>query len=185
MFSMIDWNKQWELHAPNFKDGFAHVQLKENLSFKMKPGPGFGDLSHPTTRLMLKMLPEKIEGTVIDVGCGSGVLSLAAKLLGADRVFGIDIDQEAIDHAKQNAQLNHLHCFFGKNLPHIPTHPLILMNMISSEQKIAWNALPKFESYRLIVSGYPLEEKEPHFDGALIKKSILDGWKGYVFDKTL
>lgn len=184
MFFMIDWNKQWELHAPNFKDGFAHVQLKENLFFKMKPGPGFGDLSHPTTRLMLKMLPETIEGTVIDIGCGSGVLSLAAKLLGAEDVFGIDIDEGAIIHAQENAKINGLKCFFGTKLSHTPTHPLILMNMISSEQKIAWNALPKFKRYRLIVSGYPIEEKEPHFDGALIKKSTLDGWKGYVFDKT-
>ena len=177
---MIDWNEQWALHAPNFKEGFAHVSLKESLSFKMTPGPGFGDLSHPTTRLMLAMLPEKIEGIVIDVGCGSGVLSLAAKLLGANEVMGIDIDEGALDHAKENAKLNGLDCFFGKTLPKIPKNPLILMNMISSEQKIAWEALPIFERYTLITSGYPKNEKEPHFDGALLEKCEIEEWKGYV-----
>ncbi|QVL57871.1 MAG: 50S ribosomal protein L11 methyltransferase [Simkaniaceae bacterium] len=180
---MIDWKEQWELHAPTFKEGYAHVKLKGNLSFRMKPGPGFGDLSHPTTRLMLEMLPDKIEGTVIDVGCGSGVLSLAAKLLGANEVIGIDIDEGAIRHAKENAELNGLDCYFGKKLPSLPQNPLILMNMISSEQKIAWSSLPEFKSYRLIVSGYPLNEKEPHFNGALIQKGVLEGWKGFLFEK--
>ncbi len=177
---MIDWNQQWALHAPNFREGFAHVTLKKNLSFKMVPGPGFGDLSHPTTRLMLAMLPEKIEGTVIDVGCGSGVLSLAAKLLGANDVMGVDIDDKAIEHAKENAKLNSLDCFFGKTLPKVPKNPLILMNMISSEQKVAWKSLPNFEAYTLITSGYPKNEKEPHFDGTLLEKHGLEEWKGYV-----
>ena len=181
---MIDWTQQWKLHAPNFKGNFAYVKLKENLSFRLKPGPGFGDLSHPTTKLMLEMLPEKIKGTVIDIGCGSGILSLAAKLLGAEEVIGIDIDEEAIEHANENAELNGLNCFFGKELPHTPKNPLILMNMISSEQKLAWKALPTFKSYRLIVSGCPVDEKEPHQNGALIQKAVLDGWKGYVFEQV-
>lgn len=172
---MIDWTEQWELHAPNFKEGFAHIKLKESLSFKMKPGPGFGDLSHPTTQLMLQMLPEKVEGTVIDVGCGCGVLSLAAKLLGADEVIGIDIDEGAIQHAKENASLNGLDCYFGKKLPSIPKKPLILMNMISSEQKIAWKALPTFTNCQLITSGFPIEEVDPpHFE-----KKELEGWKAF------
>lgn len=172
---MIDWNEQWALHAPTFKNGFAYVHLKNGASFRMKPGPGFGDLSHPTTRLMLEMLPEKIEGTVIDVGCGSGVLSLAAKLLGANRVIGIDIDEGAIAHAKENAELNGLDCFFGKTIPEIKETPLILMNMISSEQKVAWKSLPSFEGALLITSGFPVEEEDPpHFE-----KRELEGWKGF------
>lgn len=172
---MIDWNEQWALHVPNFNEGFAHVRLNENISFKMAPGPGFGDLFHSTTRLILGMLPEKISGTVIDIGCGSGVLSLAVKLLGADKVIGIDIDEGAVEHPKENAKLNGLDCFFGKSLPRVPKNPLILMNMISSEQKVAWEALPKFANCLLITSGYPVEEKDPpHFE-----KRELEGWKGF------
>lgn len=181
---MIDWNEQWALHAPTFKNGFAHVVLKNGKSFRMKPGPGFGDLSHPTTRLMLEMLPEKIEGTVIDVGCGSGVLSLAAKLLGAECVMGIDIDEDAIEHARENGALNGLDCLFGKEVSQPVESPLILMNMISSEQRVAWKSLPLISQYTLITSGFPIEEKEPQNYGALIHQVSLEGWKGFLFQKN-
>ena len=97
----------------------------------------------------------------------------------------IDIDDGAIAHAQENAKLNGLDCSFGKKVPTGIENPLILMNMISSEQKVAWQALPKFDHYRLIVSGYPREEKEPQFDGALIEKHELEGWRGYSIKKDL
>ena len=180
---MIDWDEQWALHAPTYRGGFAHVKLDNGASFRMRPGPGFGDLSHPTTRLMLALMPKKIEGLVIDIGCGSGVLSLAAKCLGAEKVVGIDIDEGAIEHAKSNAALNGLNCMFGKQATVFSETPLILMNMISSEQKLAWSAFAHLEKYTLIVSGFPEEEKEPQGYGALIKMERLEGWKGFIFHK--
>jgi ribosomal protein L11 methyltransferase len=182
--AMIDWNEQWALHAPNFKKGLAHVHLKDyggpDKTYYMKPGPGFGDLSHPTTQLMLHLMPSPITGQVIDVGCGSGVLSLAAKLRGAEEVYGIDCDEEALCHAKENAKLNQLHCTFGKCLEKKFDHPLILMNMISSEQKCAWSALPPLQSYTLILSGIPIEEARPfaHY-GTILEKREWKGWLGF------
>ena len=133
---MIDWENQWELHAPNFSKGVANVHLQEyggpHLSFQMVPGPGFGDLSHPTTQLMLYLMPPKILSPVLDIGCGSGVLSIAAKMRGAPSVIGIDIDPNALMHAQNNAQLNGVTCRFEKALSAVPENPLILMNMISS-----------------------------------------------------
>ena len=97
----------------------------------------------------------------------------------------IDIDEGALEHAKENATLNGLECLFGKNPPLIDdSTPLILMNMISSEQKIAWKALPLFSQYTLITSGFPENEKEPQNYGALIDQISLEGWKGFLFQKT-
>ncbi|MCB1107652.1 MAG: 50S ribosomal protein L11 methyltransferase [Chlamydiia bacterium] len=178
----IDWDQQWELHAPNFQKGFAHVSLADyggpSCAFKLMPGPGFGDLSHPTTRIVLTLMPKKIMAPVIDIGCGSGVLSIAAKLSGAPSVFGIDIDDEAIVHARKNGALNGVECTFGKTLPMVPKDPLILMNMISSEQKVAWSTFPLFKG-TMIVSGYPKEEKDPDHYGVIIEKLELEGWKGF------
>ena len=125
-------------------------------------------------------MPSHITGQVIDVGCGSGVLSLAAKLRGAEEVFGIDCEEEALRHAKENATLNQLHCTFGNCLQKKFDHPLILMNMISSEQKIAWNALPQIQSYTLILSGIPIEEARPfaHY-GTILEKREWKGWLGF------
>ena len=47
---MIDWNKQWEIHSPQFHEGYVHID-----GLRLRPGPGFGDLSHPTTRIMLSV----------------------------------------------------------------------------------------------------------------------------------
>ena len=181
---MIDWNKQWELHTPYYNKGLAHVYLRDyggpDCHFYMKPGPGFGDLSHPTTKLMLQLMPKKITSPVIDMGCGSGVLSLAAKLRGSPQVIGIDIDEKAIAHARENAKLNELDCQFEKLVKRSFRCPLILMNMISSEQKVAWNTLPKLQDYTLILSGILVEERAPfkHY-GTVLKQVELDGWLGF------
>lgn len=124
-------------------------------------------------------MPQKIDVPVIDIGCGSGVLSLAAKRLGAPKVFGIDISDDAVEHAKHNSALNKLECFFGKSLPTIPKHPLILMNMISCEQRSAWKTLPSFPGSTLIVSGFPIGEAMPSHYGHITSSLELEGWKGF------
>ncbi|HEY9191494.1 MAG TPA: 50S ribosomal protein L11 methyltransferase [Methyloversatilis sp.] len=78
------------------------------INIILDPGMAFGTGSHPTTRLCLEWLDAQVEGgeTVIDYGCGSGILALAAAKLGAARVTGTDIDPHALDAARYNAQRN-------------------------------------------------------------------------------
>lgn len=90
---------QWEDYQPAQKD--------EHLIY-LDPGMAFGTGTHPTTKLMLQALDIVVRGgeSMIDVGTGSGVLSIAAKELGAADVAAYDIDQVAVDSAKKNIQLN-------------------------------------------------------------------------------
>ncbi|MGR3912621.1 MAG: 50S ribosomal protein L11 methyltransferase [Candidatus Rhabdochlamydia sp.] len=166
---MTLWYEQWKLFAPGFKEGKSHLLLKDygkDVSLFLLPGPGFGDFSHPTTRLTLKLLSKSVHNrNVIDIGCGSGILSLAAALLGASSVYGYDIDPEAVSHARENNVINQQKVVFGLAPPvHIPPHSLILMNMISSEQERALSTITPFlkPPFHLITSGV-LETEIPSY----------------------
>ena len=108
----IDWNEQSALFSPFYKDGHIEIDLcsyGKNITLRLLPGEGFGDLSHPTTQLMLEALPPYIGGKrVLDIGCGSGVLTLASQMLGSFSSVGVDIDPKAIEHAYNNLNLNRL-----------------------------------------------------------------------------
>lgn len=78
------------------------------LCIELDPGLAFGTGSHPTTRLCLRWLKEHLRSgeSVLDYGCGSGILAIAAAKLGAARVDGVDIDPQAVQAARDNAGRN-------------------------------------------------------------------------------
>lgn len=80
----------------------------EAINIALDPGMAFGTGSHPTTHLCLEWLAERVTpgGTLIDYGCGSGILAIAAARLGAGRVLGVDIDDKAVEAARDNAERN-------------------------------------------------------------------------------
>ncbi len=84
------------------------------INLKLDPGLAFGTGSHPTTRLCLRWLDENLAGgeTLLDYGCGSGILAIAAARLGAARVDGVDIDPQAVTSARDNAALNDVSAHF-------------------------------------------------------------------------
>ncbi|MFM9970579.1 MAG: 50S ribosomal protein L11 methyltransferase [Burkholderiales bacterium] len=78
------------------------------INIKLDPGLAFGTGSHPTTRLCLEWLVQSLRGgeSVLDYGCGSGILAIAALKLGAGRVVGVDVDPVALDAARANVLAN-------------------------------------------------------------------------------
>lgn len=78
------------------------------INIRLDPGLAFGTGTHPTTRLCLRWLDTRIKpgDTVIDYGCGSGILAIAAMKLGAERAYGVDIDEQAVIAARDNALQN-------------------------------------------------------------------------------
>ncbi len=174
----IDWEKQWEAFAPGFKEGVLQVPVG-NTTISLCAGGGFGDLSHPTTKLMLQMMPEHVPGkTIVDIGCGSGILSIAAMKLGAKKVYALDISNDALEHTQKNANLNHVSVETSKQLHAIPEdNILILMNMISSEQEIAWEMNSSLHKKKalLITSGVLKEQHHEYL-------ALLQQWKLHVLD---
>jgi ribosomal protein L11 methyltransferase len=195
----VNWEDQWALFAEDFKEGKAHINLSPfgvEKTLLLLPGAGFGDLSHPTTHLMLEMMTGRVEGqTIVDIGTGSGILTLAGVLLGANYGVGIDIDNEAIKHAKENAKLNSLTMLtkFSKKLPQktLPTKSVFLMNMILPEQR-EFNPpfLNKYAS-TWIVSGILTGQKNEYLKLAktwgwrLINEYSRLEWIGLVFSPCM
>lgn len=170
----IDWNAQWATHALS------------PTGFSLLPGGGFGDLSHPTTRLILDLLPSYVQGAhVVDIGCGSGVLSLAAAANGARSVYGYDIDTAAIAHARANVAHNNFPITIGATPIPSVEGALILMNMISSEQKIAENGFSHRNNV-WIVSGILEEDRDRYLVGKkwqLLEERKSEGWIAFAFQE--
>jgi ribosomal protein L11 methyltransferase len=176
----INWDDIWKIHAPHYKDGCCHIPLDQDKTIFLEPGPGFGDLSHPTTELIINFLkPLAKNKIVVDIGSGSGILSIAAALLGAKAVYPFEIDQDAISHAKRNFKINNLKIPINQ-IP--PQFDLVCMNMISSEQKIALEQYPfiRKHPHLLLSSGILIEEKETYLKNmnsySFEKENSSQGW---------
>ncbi len=111
-----DWENNWRAFYKPMEIGERLIVVpdweaadpKGRVELRLEPGLAFGTGSHATTRLCLTAL-EKYVGPgmrIADLGCGSGILSIAALLLGADTAFACDIDEKAADIAYANAALN-------------------------------------------------------------------------------
>ncbi|EKS9797154.1 MULTISPECIES: 50S ribosomal protein L11 methyltransferase [Burkholderia] len=85
------------------------------LILELDPGLAFGTGSHPTTRLCMEWLEQSVQPgqSVLDYGCGSGILAILAKKCGANPVIGIDIDPQAVESARQNSERNHAEVTYG------------------------------------------------------------------------
>lgn len=90
-------------------DQLPEFPAAERIAIQLDPGLAFGTGSHPTTHLCLEWLADELltGATVLDYGCGSGILAIAAKMLGAVRVTGVDIDEQAVQATQANALANH------------------------------------------------------------------------------
>jgi ribosomal protein L11 methyltransferase len=88
----------------------------KRVAIKIDPGMAFGTGTHPTTQLCLAMMEKVFDensvsgppASVIDVGCGSGILSIAAIKLGTSKVLGVDIDEESVKNSRENADTNEI-----------------------------------------------------------------------------
>ena len=107
-----DWHERWkEFHRASRVAGFWvgppwQEPAPGMLAVVIDPGRAFGTGAHPTTRLCIEHLAGITSGSLLDVGCGSGVLSIAAAKLGFSPIIAVDRDEAAVDAARRNAAAN-------------------------------------------------------------------------------
>jgi ribosomal protein L11 methyltransferase len=106
------------------------------INIVLDPGLAFGTGSHPTTRLCLRWLDHNLKGgeTVLDYGCGSGILAIAARKLGAVSALGVDVDAQAVTASRDNAVANavdHI-AFYLPNQVKTERHDVVVANILTN-----------------------------------------------------
>ena len=146
-----DWAEAWKAHFPVLRVGrrlvikptwLDHAPTIGDVVLDLDPGMAFGTGLHPTTRLCLAALESAADrgllatARVLDVGCGSGILAIAAVKLGAASVLGVDTDPIAVEATAANAARNGLASRITARQGTLPsgqpTHDLVAANLIAS-----------------------------------------------------
>jgi ribosomal protein L11 methyltransferase len=140
------------------------------IAVVIDPGRAFGTGAHATTRLCLELLQEAEPTSLLDVGCGSGVLSVAAAKLGFAPVTAVDLDEVALETTRENAAANGVVVDVAADLR---PAALAVMNIAHD---VVEKMLLELPGERAITSGY-LERDEPRVEGwHRLERRVRDGW---------
>ena len=112
-----DWSEEWKKYFKPQKPGStlvikptweAYTPAVDEVILELDPGMAFGTGTHETTIMCIQELEKTVDKTteVLDIGCGSGILAIAAALLGAGKAVGVDLDPVAVQVSLRNAELN-------------------------------------------------------------------------------
>jgi ribosomal protein L11 methyltransferase len=161
-----DWDERWrEFHRP-VRVGRLWIgppweeQPPDAEAVVVDPGRAFGTGGHATTRLCLQLLADLERGSLLDIGCGSGVLSIAAARLGFAPVIAVDHDSAALDATARNATANGVELDLRRADAFVEPLPATDVAVANIAREAVERLGPLVDAPALITSGY-LEQDEP------------------------
>jgi ribosomal protein L11 methyltransferase len=176
-----DWEERWKhFHRPVRAGSLWIVppweDARDGESITIDPGRAFGTGAHPTTRLCLELVSELEPGSLLDVGCGSGVIAIAAAKLAFAPVVGLDSDPHAIEAARANAAANGFELDFRRVDARVDALPDADVAVANISEELVAAVAPRLSCRLLVTSGYfePHVPRLPGFRAAGRRR--LDGW---------
>jgi ribosomal protein L11 methyltransferase len=176
------WEDAWRaFHRPVEAGGVWigpswEVPPADGLAVVVDPGRAFGTGGHPTTRSCIELLARIERGSVVDAGCGSGVIAAAAALLGFDPVYAVDVDPTAVEVAERTARANGARIDIRVAdvlVDELPSADLVVANI---ELTIVERLLGRRPARIAVTSGY-LTSDVPSVDGwTRVDRIELEGW---------
>jgi ribosomal protein L11 methyltransferase len=154
------------------------------LAVVVDPGLAFGTGAHPTTRACVELLARAERGSVLDAGCGSGVLAVAAARLGFAPVFAVDADRLAIEVAERTARANGVDvepAVADVLVDGLPAADLVVANI---ELRVVEALLARRPAARAITSGYLVSDAPEPVGWTRVHRLELEGWAADVFAST-
>ena len=129
----------------------------EGITIIIDPGAGFGTGTHPTTQLCLRWLERnlRIGNSLLDYGCGSGILAIAGAFFGAKRITGIDLDDQALNNARHNIELNRtdIELLPSENFNIERRYDIVVANILANVLVDIEPVLQSAAARRLVLSG--------------------------------
>jgi ribosomal protein L11 methyltransferase len=182
-----DWEARWkEFHRPTWAGGLwigpPWIHPPDGVArVVVDPGRAFGTGAHPTTRATIDALATLARGSLLDAGCGSGVVAIAAALLGFAPVSAIDVDEVAVEVTRATAEANGVSVdvrVANAVDDALPSADVLVANI---ELRVVESLLGRADAAVAVTSGYYASEKPSASGWEWASRIELEGWAADVW----